>query len=170
MSNHFCTTSLSHSIFSPGVHWLQDPRSGIYNFDPLLQDIPDVNNFAFERLPEFVKSSRDKVAQTVSSAIYGSLMHGLQELRELAKREGKIFSGSTSSLTGMLSQVYFLISGLRKPDTSLLSLPFNYMVRVLCDFPVWSAHLTVYEGRGLHTWSADANFGPFKLQGRGLRD
>jgi hypothetical protein len=57
-----------------------------------------------------------------------------------------MFSGSTSSLTGMLSQVYFLISGLRMPDTSLLSLPFNYMVRILCNSPVWSAHLATYEG------------------------
>ena len=47
--------------FSPGVHWLQEPRSGIYNFTPWLQNIPDVNDFAFERLPQFVKSSRDEV-------------------------------------------------------------------------------------------------------------
>ena len=47
--------------FSPGVHWLQEPRSGVYNFTPWLQNIPDVNEFAFERLPPFVKSSRDNV-------------------------------------------------------------------------------------------------------------
>lgn len=94
-----------------------------------------MNDFAFERLPEFVKSSRDKVARSVSSVVYGLLIHGFQELRELAKQEGKIFSGSTSSLTGMLSQVYFLISGLRLPDTTLLSLPFNNLVRIPHDPP-----------------------------------
>ena len=52
---------LSHSTLSPGVHWLQEPRSGVYNFTPWLQNIPDVNEFAFERLPPFVKSSRDEV-------------------------------------------------------------------------------------------------------------
>ena len=41
-----------------------------------------------------------------------------------------MFGGSTSSLTGMLSQVYFLISGLRAPDTSALSRPFQHMVRI----------------------------------------
>jgi hypothetical protein len=44
-----------------------------------------------------------------------------------------MFSGSTSSLTGMLSQVYFLISGIRMPDTSSLSKPFSYLVRISSD-------------------------------------
>lgn len=60
-STPFLTIPLPHSAFSPGVHWLQEPRSGVYNFTPWLQNIPDVNEFAFERLPPFVKSSRDKV-------------------------------------------------------------------------------------------------------------
>ena len=55
------TVLLPHSVSSPGVHWLQEPRSGVYNFTPWLQNIPDVNEFAFERLPAFVKSSRDEV-------------------------------------------------------------------------------------------------------------
>lgn len=49
-------------IRSPGVHWLQDPRSRVYNFTPWLQRIPQVNDFAFERLTGFVKSSRDDVS------------------------------------------------------------------------------------------------------------
>ena len=56
-----CCVPLSHLTFSPGVHWLQEPRSGVYNFTPWLQNVPDVNEFAFERLPPFVKSSRDTV-------------------------------------------------------------------------------------------------------------
>ena len=47
---------------SPGVHWLRDPRSGIYNFTPWLEKIPKVNDFAFERLTGFIKSSRDEVS------------------------------------------------------------------------------------------------------------
>jgi hypothetical protein len=57
------TVPLSHPPFSPGVHWLQEPRSGIYNFTPWLENVPDVNDFAFERLPKFVRSSRDKVRE-----------------------------------------------------------------------------------------------------------
>ena len=46
---------------SPGVHWLQDPRSRVYNFTPWLETIPKVSDFAFERLDGFVKSSHDEV-------------------------------------------------------------------------------------------------------------
>ena len=53
--------SSSDQLNSPGVNWLQDPRSRIFNYDPWLQKIPSVRDFAFERLPGFVKSSRDEV-------------------------------------------------------------------------------------------------------------
>lgn len=49
------------TLSSPGVHWLQDPRSRVYNFSPYLEQIPNVNDFAFERLAGFIKSSRDEV-------------------------------------------------------------------------------------------------------------
>ena len=52
------------SVCSPGVHWLQDPRSRVYNFTPWLENIPKVTDFAFERLSGFVKSSRDEVGLT----------------------------------------------------------------------------------------------------------
>lgn len=100
-------------------------------------------------------------------------MHGLptvafQDLWELAKREGRMFGGSTSSLTGMLSQVYFLISGIRIPDTSPLSRPFLYMVRVFHRIVIGSAHLMTCQAWRFHTWSADASYGLFELQGRGV--
>lgn len=91
-------------------------------------------------------------------------MNGLQELWELTKREGKMFGGSTSSLTGMLSQVYFLISGMRTPDTSPLSQPFYYMVRVLREFLIGPAHLTTRQAWRLYTWTENACLGPFKSQ------
>jgi len=47
-----------------------------------------------------------------------------QDLRQLAQREGKKFAGSTSSLSGILSQIYFLISGDKKVDISTLSKSF----------------------------------------------
>ena len=150
--------------FSPGVHWLQEPRSGVYNFTPWLQNIPDVNEFAFERLPPFVKSSRDNVRDI--DCLFGLRATNVrfQDLWELAKRERRIFGGSTSSLTGMLSQVYFLISGFRTPDTSLLSRPFQYMVRTFHDFAVGFARLTTRKARRFHSWSTDAGRSPFELQ------
>ncbi|KIL67829.1 hypothetical protein M378DRAFT_177093 [Amanita muscaria Koide BX008] len=78
---------LDRVLFNPGVHWLQDPRSRVYNFTPWLESIPKVDDFAFERLT-------------------------------------RTLAGSTSSLTGMLSQIYFLISGDKYVDTQTLSRSF----------------------------------------------
>ncbi|RDB18053.1 hypothetical protein Hypma_000891 [Hypsizygus marmoreus] len=97
---------LERVLFNPGVHWLQDPRSRVYNFPPYLEKIPKVTDFAFERLAGFIKSSRD------------------EDLWDLAKREKRTFAGSTSSLSGMLSQIYFLISGDKDVNTSNLSRHF----------------------------------------------
>ncbi|KAH7885025.1 mitochondrial protein Pet127-domain-containing protein [Phlebopus sp. FC_14] len=106
-SEHKPIARLAHGLdrvlFNPGVHWLQDPRSRVYNFNPWLESIPKVNDFAFDRISGFVKSSKDNDMQT------------------LAKKHGRRFTGSTSSLTGLLSHIYFLISGDREVDTSTLS-------------------------------------------------
>lgn len=110
--------TLSHGLdrvlFNPGVHWLQDPRSRVYNFTPWLQSVPSVDDFDFNRIPQFVPSSRD------------------DDLFTLAKRQGRRFAGSTSSLTGVLGQCYFLISGEKEVDTSVLSEEFRNKVRVGC--------------------------------------
>jgi hypothetical protein len=51
---------------SPGVQWLQDPRSQVYGFTTWLEKIIPVKNFAFERLPSFQPSSRDQVRNSLS--------------------------------------------------------------------------------------------------------
>ncbi|KAF9481176.1 Pet127-domain-containing protein [Pholiota conissans] len=103
--------SLAHGLdrvlFNPGVHWLQDPRSHVYNFTPWLEKIPKVNQFAFEKLTGFIKSSQD------------------EDLRTLAKQENKKYTGSTSSLSGMLSHIYFLISEHKDVELEVLSQHFS---------------------------------------------
>ncbi|KAF8349333.1 mitochondrial protein Pet127-domain-containing protein [Amanita rubescens] len=94
---------LDRVLFNPGVHWLQDPRSRVYNYTPWLESIPKVTDFAFERLSGFTKSSCD------------------EELLLLLKKENKMFASSTSSMTGMLGQIYFLLSGNKTVDTRTLS-------------------------------------------------
>ncbi|KAJ3873972.1 mitochondrial protein Pet127-domain-containing protein [Lentinula edodes] len=98
---------LERVLFNPGVHWLRDPRSLVYNFSPALSIIPKVADFAFERLTGFIRSSRD------------------DDLWALAKQEKRKFGGSTSSLSGMLCHIYFLLSGNKSVDTSTLSLDFR---------------------------------------------
>ncbi|KAI6009892.1 hypothetical protein EDC04DRAFT_840190 [Pisolithus marmoratus] len=59
---------LSRVLFNPGVHWLQDPRSRVYKITPWLEVIPKVNDFTFESVTGFVRSSQDNVY----SLLYGS--------------------------------------------------------------------------------------------------
>ncbi|KAF8908913.1 mitochondrial protein Pet127-domain-containing protein [Gymnopilus junonius] len=99
--------NLDRTLFNPGVHWLRDPRSHVYNYTPWLERIPKVNDFAFERLTGFIKSSRD------------------EDLRALAKQEDKKYAGSTSSLSGMLSHIYFLLSEYKEADCTILSQHFK---------------------------------------------
>lgn len=97
---------LDRVLFNPGIYWLRDPRSGIYNFDPRIKDILDVDLFDYAALPPYVTSSMDP------------------ELATLTQRHQKKYCGSTSSMTSLLSQCYFLISGWRNPDVSGFSAPF----------------------------------------------
>lgn len=91
---------LDRVLFNPGVHWLRDTRSGIYNFEPRLRNIYDVDLFDYSALPAYVTSSKDA------------------ELAELARRDSKRYTGSTSSMTALLSHIYFLISAWKQPDLS----------------------------------------------------
>ncbi|KAI0786805.1 mitochondrial protein Pet127-domain-containing protein [Abortiporus biennis] len=98
---------LDRVLFSPGVHWVQDPRSRVYNFIPWVQNIPPLDDFAFNRVAEFVPSADD------------------DSLQKLAKQHGKKFTGSTSSLSGMLCHIYFLLADRRKLNISMLSQSFS---------------------------------------------
>lgn len=49
----------------------------------------------------------------------------------MAKQCKRPFAGSTSSLTGLLSHCYFLISGDKEVDTSSLSRAFHHQVSVI---------------------------------------
>nr|CDI56386.1 related to PET127-component of mitochondrial translation system [Melanopsichium pennsylvanicum 4] len=91
---------LDRVLFNPGIYWLRDPRSGIYNFDPRIKDILDVDLFDYAALPPYITSSKDP------------------ELATLTQKHHKKYCGSTSSMTSLLSQCYFLISGWRNPDTT----------------------------------------------------
>ncbi|ETW81737.1 hypothetical protein HETIRDRAFT_237178, partial [Heterobasidion irregulare TC 32-1] len=99
---------LDRVLFNPGVSWLQDPRSNVYNYTTWLENVPSVKDFAFERLGGFISSSRD------------------QDLWSLARSEKRTFAGSTSSLSGLLSHIYFLISGDKRVNTTSLSRHFQY--------------------------------------------
>lgn len=89
---------LDRVLFNPGVHWLRDPRTGIYNFEPKIRDLYDVDLFDYAALPSYLTSSIDP------------------ELAKIANKRRKKFSGSTSSLTGLLSHIYFCVSANKQPE------------------------------------------------------
>lgn len=86
---------------------MQDARTGVYNFRHELKDIMPVHEFDFDALPEYQISSEDKL------------------LESLAVKYGKKFYGSTSNMTGILSQFHFLISRKRSPHMQQLSKAFK---------------------------------------------
>ncbi|KAM0332938.1 hypothetical protein ACHAQA_001594 [Verticillium albo-atrum] len=98
---------LDRVLFNPGVYHLQDPRSRVYNFDPYLSKIMPTTEFDFGALKKYVTSSKDTT------------------LNDLAAKLGKKYSGSTSSMTSMLSHFHFLLSAWRPINPENLSQGFE---------------------------------------------
>lgn len=84
--------NLDRVLFSPGVHFLQDPRTRVYNFSPFLKKIISHKDFNFDAIESFQMVSKDTV------------------LLERAKEFSKQFYSSTSSMTGVLSKFYMLLN------------------------------------------------------------
>lgn len=53
---------LNRVLFSPGVHSLRDPRTGVWNFTRTLGWIPEIDEFAYHRLPQYITASEDPVS------------------------------------------------------------------------------------------------------------
>lgn len=94
---------LSRVLFNPGVYHLQDPRSRVFNFDPYLQNITPVDEFNWGALNPYITSSQDHF------------------LRDVAIKQKKRYIGSSSSMSGAMSQFHFLLSAWRPLDFSNLS-------------------------------------------------
>ncbi|RDX42492.1 Pet127-domain-containing protein [Lentinus brumalis] len=90
-----------------GVHWLKDPETGKYKFDQHLEQVPKVSDYDFDRFGGFVTSSQDK------------------NLIALAKKNKCKYAGSTSSLTGILTQIYLLLSQEKLLNLANLSSDFE---------------------------------------------
>ncbi|KAI1096806.1 Pet127-domain-containing protein [Rostrohypoxylon terebratum] len=98
---------LERVLFNPGVYTLQDPRSRVYNFDPYLSEIMPIQEFDFNALKQYVTSSKDS------------------NLIRIAKENAKKYTGSTSSMTSMLSHFHYLLSAWREINSSMLSRQFE---------------------------------------------
>ncbi|CAD6576718.1 MAG: hypothetical protein TREMPRED_001750 [Tremellales sp. Tagirdzhanova-0007] len=102
-------SQLPRVLFSPGIHPMHDPRTGVWNFEEqALHLIPQPEDFAFDRVPPYTSPSGDK------------------ELSSLAEEHDCLFTGSTSTLTKALSQIYFALSGGKGVDLQPLSQAFAF--------------------------------------------
>ncbi|CUS21965.1 LAQU0S04e05006g1_1 [Lachancea quebecensis] len=111
---------LDRVLFQPmNFHSLQDARSGTYNFSRWLENIIKVDDFDFEAVSEFVTASKDK------------------KMLELTQDHNKRYYSSTSSMTGILSHMHFLISNFRKTNMSMIS---KYFAERSASF-TWGAQL-----------------------------
>ncbi|KAI0024446.1 mitochondrial protein Pet127-domain-containing protein [Xylariomycetidae sp. FL0641] len=97
---------LERVLFNEGVYRLQDPRSRVYNFDPYLAKIMPIQEFDFNALKQYITSSKDET------------------LIGIAKEHGKRYTGSTSSMTSMLSHFHYLLSSWREINDRMLSKKF----------------------------------------------
>ncbi|KAJ1975617.1 hypothetical protein H4R34_004270 [Dimargaris verticillata] len=134
--------NLDRVLFNPGVHQLQDTRTKVYNFDPWLKAIPSMDEFDHDKLRPFVKPSEDAT------------------LHKKARKMNAKYAGSTSSLTGLLSQLYFLISGWRPVSTQMLSQRFTKLPTHFTRgsrFPA-SVYLRYKANRDIYTVDADKVF------------
>ena len=107
---------LESVLFNPGVHYLRDPRTNMYNFDPYLRFITQPDSFDYTKIPSFTPPSEDQV------------------LLKLASEKKAKFTGSTSSTSSALSQIYFMLDD--SAAVSLESLPaaFQEMLSTFTKF------------------------------------
>ena len=131
---------LDRVLFNPGVHWLRDQRTGTFNYTPEIQRVLDVDLFDYTTLPPYVTSSRDK------------------ELLYITKRQKKKYCGSTSSLTGLLSHCYFLLSRWKEPNLTGFSPSFQNLLTGFSEGSKMPVSIMLrYQTDGFYAIDADKN-------------
>lgn len=131
---------LDRVLFNPGVYRLQDPRSRVYNFDPYLERIMPAHEFDFDALSEYKTSSKD------------------EDLLALTKKIGAKFTGSTSSMSGILQHFHFLLSGFRGLNHDMLSRQFPDPSSKFSRITLGPSAVFLRHKDGLYAIDADKSF------------
>ncbi|TPX77821.1 hypothetical protein CcCBS67573_g00863 [Chytriomyces confervae] len=109
-TSHIQVAKLAHGLdrvlFNPGIHWLKDPRTNVFNFDPFLETVTQPEDFNFNAMPPYRLASADKI------------------LLSLTKKHNRKYFSSTSSITGLLAQMYHLISNHKGINEKGFSTPY----------------------------------------------
>ncbi|KAJ1666358.1 hypothetical protein IW140_001087 [Coemansia sp. RSA 1813] len=131
---------LERVLFNPGVHYLQDPNSGVYNFNPYIRNITQPEEFDYDKLTPYITSSKD------------------ERLMGYARGRERRFVGSTSSMTHVLSHLYFLISASKQPDISSMSMAFEAMPERFTRGMRYPASIALRYHDGVYGIDADKSF------------
>lgn len=109
---------LDKVLFSPGVHFLQDPRTKIFNFTRYLEKIRPYKEFDSSKFPGFVSASKD--CSLLNEAI----------------TQNKTYYSSTSSMTLTLIQFYLLLNNYTAHATSDHRFNFPPFTRNATELPL----------------------------------
>ncbi|KAK6462392.1 mitochondrial protein Pet127-domain-containing protein [Scheffersomyces coipomensis] len=130
--------NLDRALFSPGVHFLQDPRTRIFNFSPFLKDIINYNEFNFDSIAGF---------QPVSKHI---------ELLRMAKLSKSQFYSSTSSMTSSLMQFYYLLNNFSiRNGKEINGIPMNGLMSRLPSSLIITPQGESDDGNAVYSVSSD---------------
>lgn len=132
----------ANMFLSHGVYYLRDQRSRVFNFDPYLEKIMPVSEFDFSLLKDYITSSRDTT------------------LLDIAKRCEAQFVGSTSTMTGLLTQLHFLISSWRGVNTSMLSKSINVTTTKFTKMTMAPSSVFLRWRDGVYALDADKSGNP----------
>lgn len=97
---------LDKVLFNPGIHFIKDPRTNIYNFVPFLEHLISIKDFNFDLIPKYIPSGKD------------------EKLSNIAQEHNCKYTSSTSSLTSVLVKFHNLISHDRPPN--ILNISKNF--------------------------------------------
>ncbi|CAN6644486.1 hypothetical protein TRVA0_020S01882 [Trichomonascus vanleenenianus] len=131
--------NLDRVLFSPGIHFLKDPRTNVYNFTPYLENIMSIQDFDFDYIAKYVPSGKDST------------------LAKLAQEKNKKFVGSTSSLTGVLSKFHQVLSHMRPPRTVELSKYFPGLTTTFTQAQLRPVSIFLRHNPETKTYSVDAD-------------
>jgi hypothetical protein len=109
--------NLNSTLFSPGIHYLSDPRTGVFNFDLSLGNIPHINQYKMDKISSFTPSSRDTKLTTIADFINNDTSPKHPD----PKGDKISYFSSTSSMTGILTKFHRLLSNNRPINTSTFS-------------------------------------------------
>lgn len=102
---------LDRVLFNPGVSFLKDPRTGMYNYDPRLQDVSFRLNVA-------AGEARAASATNIAN----------EELKQL--RKGTKYVADNETVADLLAHPYFNITTWRSPDFAIFGQRFKQLLAV----------------------------------------